>query len=91
MIVRLDVDIHCDAATSQPVYRVYVNQDLYTERTWIWPSYEIFIREHLVADLPPGLNQIRIEKVSGDGNFRVERFTINGVPLIVNPDLMFQV
>jgi hypothetical protein len=90
MIVKLAVDVYCDAGTTQPVYRVYVNEDMYTERTWIWPSYEIFIREHLVADLPPGRHQVRIEKISGDGNFRVERFTINNTPLIVT-DLSFQV
>jgi len=88
--VQLAVDVHCDLSTDSPVYRVYVDNDLYTERTWIWPSYQNFIREHLVAELNPGQHQVRIEKVYGDGNFTVDRFTVDSVPLIVN-DLTFTV
>jgi hypothetical protein len=89
-MIRLALDVHCDAAHTDPVYRVYVNQDLYTERTWIWPSYNVFIREHLVAELDQGQHQVRIEKVSGQGNFTVHGFTVNGADTSVK-DLTFMV
>ena len=88
--VQLTVDVHCDSSTDSPVYRVYVDHDLYTERTWIWSSYDTFIREHLIAELSPGQHQVRIEKVRGEGNFTVDRFTLDKVPLILN-DLSFTI
>lgn len=90
-IVQLAVDVNCDSSEPNSIYRVFVNNDLYTERTWIWPSYQIFIREHLVAELPAGQHQVRIEKVSGPGNFTVSRFSINGTPLVNTNDLTFWV
>jgi len=59
-IQKIDVDVYCSNNTNNPIYRVYVDNDLLTERTFIWPTYEVFIREHIIVDIEPGHHQVRI-------------------------------
>lgn len=78
MIVSIQADVYCDHSSSgTPVYRVYVDNDLLTERSWIWPAYEVYIRENVEVDIEPGQHEIRIEKCGTAGNFTVKRITIN--------------
>lgn len=89
MITRLTLDVYSDRSDSS-AYRVYVDNDLLTERTWIWPSYETFIREHIEADLHPGSHEVRIVRCQGQGNFEVRKFCINGADVPAN-NLRFQI
>ena len=73
------VDVYSDSGVDPSAYRVYVDDDLLTERSWIWPSYEIFIREHIVVLASPGEHRVRIERCQGSSNFSVRGFTVNGV------------
>ena len=41
---------HWDRRISTSMYRVYVNTDLITERTWIWDNHT-FLVENLLVDL----------------------------------------
>jgi hypothetical protein len=43
-------------------YRVYVNDELFTERTWIWPS-SVYLEEMLPIFAPAGRYTIRFETV----------------------------
>lgn len=89
MLVSIKADVYCDhTMDGAPVYRIYVDNDLLTERSWIWPAYEIFIRENIEVDVEPGEHQLRIEKCSGTGNFTVKQMTVNDQ--VVN-DLTFTV
>ena len=48
--------------TSRPFhYRVYVNDELFTERTWIWPGG--CLEETLLISAPAGVYPIRFETV----------------------------
>ena len=60
------VDVYSDSGVDPSAY-------------WIWPSYEIFIREHIVVLADPGKHQVRIERCQGSSNFSVRGFTVNGV------------
>jgi hypothetical protein len=84
MIVRqaeLSIDVHCLYAGQGPRYRVYVDQDLLTERTFIWPSGKQYIQEHLVVHLQPGQHTVRIENVDPDlGIITTKNLTLDGVP-----------
>ena len=64
--VSITVDIYCDWAwaVTPPVYRLYVNDDLLTERTYIWNNREQFIKEHILVNLCPGLHTLTIETVN---------------------------
>jgi hypothetical protein len=59
--VRVLCDVHCDWEGLPPVYRVYVNDELFAERTWIWN--DAYLEELLQINAEPGKYQIRHELV----------------------------
>lgn len=90
-IHSLSVDVYCKSAYDpEPTYRVYVDQDLITERTWIWNRHETYIQEHLEADLEPGTHTIRVESVGEFAGFQVVNLTVDGVTQTTQ-DLSFAV
>ena len=58
--VVLSVDIHCDWKVNPPMYRLYVNDELFTERNYVWQASE-FVTENLSLNAPPGEYELRIE------------------------------
>ena len=62
--VRIIADVHCDCAPDQrPIYRLYVNDELFTERTWIWQN--VYLEEVIPILADPGDYAIRYELVPG--------------------------
>jgi hypothetical protein len=59
--VRVLCDIHCDWEGLAPVYRVYVNDELFAERTWTWNN--VYLEELLQIEAEPGKYHIRHELV----------------------------
>lgn len=59
--VRVLADIHCDWEGLNPAYRVYVNEELFAERTWRWPN--AYLEEMLQIQAEPGQYQLRWELV----------------------------
>jgi len=62
--VKIIADVHCDCALDQrPIYRLYVNDELFTERTWIWDN--VYLEETIPISAEPGDYVIRYELVPG--------------------------
>ena len=62
--VRVLADVHCDCAVDQrPIYRLYVNDELFTERTWIWEN--VYLEEVIPILAEPGDYVVRYELVPG--------------------------
>ena len=62
--VRVLADVHCDCAPDQrPIYRLYVGDELFTERTWIWQN--VYLEEVIPVLAEPGDYVIRYELVPG--------------------------
>ena len=59
--VQVLCDVHCEWEGLPPVYRVYVNDELFTERTWIWTNH--YLEELLQIDAEPGEYVISFELV----------------------------
>lgn len=59
--VKAQFDIDCTWEGLPPVYRIYVNEELFAEREWHWP--DCFLTESLQIMAPPGRYQMRIEAV----------------------------
>jgi hypothetical protein len=57
-------DVNCDWSGEPPRYRCYVNDELFTERTWIWT--ENYLEEQLQILAEPGQYIIRYELVDAD-------------------------
>ena len=59
--VRVLADVHCDWEGLNPVYRVYVNDELFAERTWRWT--DSYLEEMLQIEADPGKYTLRWELV----------------------------
>jgi hypothetical protein len=59
--VRVLADVHCEWEGLDPIYRLYVNEELFAERTWIWSS--AYLEENLQIEAEPGEYTIRYELV----------------------------
>jgi hypothetical protein len=86
--VSLRVQVHClqpnwvEHEHSQ--YRLYVNDDLITERTWIWPM-NTYIAEELLVDVTERESHIvRLETILDNPRsltqFGLQNFYVNGWP-----------
>jgi hypothetical protein len=78
--VKVLLDIHCKLKGSQfPAYRVFVNDELFSERTFIWRDR--YLTEMLQISAEPGLYQVRIEAVQPlGGKFRIHNYQIEHGP-----------
>jgi hypothetical protein len=60
VVVRADVSV--DWQGDPPRIRVYVGNELFTERTWIWQE-GYYLEEMLAVNAPPGNYDLRWELV----------------------------
>ena len=60
--VRVLADINCDWEGLNPSYRVYVNDELFAERTWRWTN--AYLEEMLQIEAEPGKYDLRWELVA---------------------------
>jgi len=89
MIVKIEASVYCNIIDAEnTAYRLYIDNDLYTERTFVWNRRDTYIEECSYADLEPGDHKIRVESCKIPNGFvlkdiRVdsksvsETFTIN--------------
>ena len=59
--VCVTIDLHCEWEGLNPAFRVYVNDELFTERTWRWENS--YLEETLQLRTEPGDYQITYEIV----------------------------
>ena len=62
--VVICVDVSVDWQGDPPNYRVYVGDEMFTERTWIWT--ENYLEEQLQILVEPGEYQIHYELVDAE-------------------------
>lgn len=77
-LVSLTVDVYCSSSEGEPSYRIYVDDELLTERSWTWPAYEIYITEHIEVDLEPGAHRLHVRECNCGPVFYTEKMTVNG-------------
>ena len=74
--MRVLCDVHCDWEGLPPVYRVYVNDELFAERTWIWRGY--YLNEMLQIEAAPGEYRVRVEAVQPvGGKFKTRNYQVD--------------
>lgn len=88
MEVEISAEIHCEWDQQAPVYRVYVDQDLLTERTYRWINPEQFVCERIIVNLEPGIHKLEIQSVNpaDQSKFSVRNVHVNHqlVPYVNN-------
>ena len=81
--VQFEYEVHCDWAGTPPVYRLYVNDELFTERTYIWINK--YLKESVSIEVPPGDYVVRYE-LHGNGTLTAKnpKVTIGSAEFIDN-------
>jgi hypothetical protein len=74
---KLTVDVYASGGES-PRYRVYVDNDLLTERDFTWPAHEIYIKENIEVNLNAGKHTVRVEQVGTNGKIHAKNITVDG-------------
>ena len=86
--VSLRVQVHCLQPNwiehENSRYRMYVNDDLITERTWVWPM-NTCIEEEVLVEVPERESHIvRLETILDNPRsltqFGLQNFYVNGWP-----------
>lgn len=77
MHYKLEVDVHAHWNDIPPIYRLYIDNELFTERTFGWTSYQFFLKEHLHCDLDTGVHKLKLENLDKTARFELENFTVN--------------
>jgi hypothetical protein len=71
--VKVLANVDCEWEGLNPIYRVYVNDELFTERTWLWTDCRL--EEMLQIEAEPGDYQLRWELVPP----HLAQLTVNNV------------
>ena len=88
--VRVLADVYCDWEGLPPTYRVYVNDELFTERTWTWT--DCYLEELLQIEAPAGKYQIRYELVPPHlAQLRVENMRVDLGPANIKGDSLLRI
>lgn len=80
--VMVECDVWCDWQGQPPRYRAYVNDELFTERTWLWE--DAYLNENFQIQAAPGTYQIRYESLDG------ARLTVSNWRVISGPGAVNQ-
>ena len=76
-------DVNCNWTGEPPRYRCYINDELFTERTWIWD--DIYLEEQLQIQAPSGTYTIRYELVDAEhAKLKVKNYRITTGPATVD-------
>ena len=66
--VQVQCDVYCKWDGNDTRYRLYINDELFTERSWIWSSKEYYLEEIITIESLPGLYKIRYELLEPTGS-----------------------
>jgi len=76
-IVKVTLDIYCFWLNHAPDYRIYVNEELFVDRTFHWDKNK-YLQENIVLNAPAGLYTIRVDHNSK----HIVEFNANNLQII---------
>lgn len=86
MHCELEIDVYCHWNDNPPVYRIYVNDELMSERSFGWVSYHFYLTETIYCNLDTGVHSLKLENLDPMSKFELDKFLCNTVP--VNKNLL---
>jgi hypothetical protein len=81
--ITVEVRAKLDWTNTPPRYRVFVDDNLLTERDFIWGP-DIYIRENILVNLEPGEHQLLIDQVNTAGTISTDHVTVDGAESAFN-------
>jgi hypothetical protein len=89
--VKLHLDLYCEWKKVPPIYRLYVNHEMFSERTYIWGGTQ-YLREILQLAAPPGRYIIRLDNLGDpDCQFKIRGLTTELGPASVIDSKTFEI
>jgi hypothetical protein len=81
--VKFTVDLHCNWKKTPPPYRLYVNDELFAERTYIWGGTQ-YLQEIISLSAPPGRYTIRVDNLGDpECHFKLRNLLVETGPAAV--------
>ena len=88
--VRILSKIDCDWEGLSPVYRLYLNDELFAERTWVWDDRGL--EENLQIEAEPGEYRLRYELVPPHlAILKTQKIRVDVGPAAVVDNLTFRI
>ena len=87
---RVEFDLFCEFDGEPPRYRIYVGNELFTERTFKWPV-NTYLTEILQIDAPPGQYKWRLESQSESAKFEIRNIRAVQGPIKLIDESTFKV
>jgi len=76
---KIQVQVHAHWSDNAPGYRIYVDNDLLTERTFGWISYQYYILENIICELNDGSHTLKLQNLDKKhSRFELTGLTVNG-------------
>ena len=85
---KITVDVYA-RGDRQPTYRVFVDDNLLTERDFVWGAHDTYIREHIVVNLARGGHDLSVKQVGSGDNIQLKNLTVDGVAVDGFPSSMY--
>ncbi|MBT6469673.1 MAG: hypothetical protein HOK52_00250 [Candidatus Marinimicrobia bacterium] len=91
VFVKILFDLHCDWEGIAPEYRIYVEDELFCERTFKWKE-PVYLTEILQVEAEHGTYEFRLEKVEPQlSNFKIENTRVKYGPGNILSDTKFEI
>ena len=87
--VKVAVDVHCEWTGEPPRYRLYVNKELFTERTWIWK--EFYLEELIQIEAPPGKYMIDYQLLGQDAVLRTKNARVESGSAVMHKHMVLEI
>lgn len=76
--VTITADIYSTAQNES--YRLYINSDLMTERTFLWDPESEYVEEHIIIQPESAATyEVSVQSVSSNACFSIRNVTVDGV------------
>jgi len=88
--VRILSNIDCEWEGISPIYRLYINNELFTERTWVWTDSAL--EENLQVEAEPGVYEVRYELLSPNlAQLKIGSLSVDFGPAEILDDAHFRI
>jgi len=78
-------DIYCKWTGPYPRYRCYVNDELFSERTWLW--HDVYLEESLQIQAAPGKYTVRVELLDTEhASIKMRNLRVDTGPGLIERD-----
>lgn len=82
--VLVTCDVHCKWTGEHPRYRVFVNDEMFTERTWIW--HNEYLEENIQIEAPAGAYTIKVQLLdTAHAKLTVNNMRVKFGPAVISP------